>query len=89
VRELLGQVEVSPGIKEKIERIFDLFYTTQPTGLGFGLWWVKTFLEQQGGAIVVESRPDEHTTTFTITCPAICRVPCKRDFLVIARPGQS
>jgi signal transduction histidine kinase len=58
-----------PGIlEENIERVFEMFYTTNPSGLGFGLWWVKTFLEQQRGEIVVESRPDEHTT-FTITLP--------------------
>jgi signal transduction histidine kinase len=58
-----------PGIpEENINRVFDIFYTTQPTGLGFGLWWVKTFLEQQHSEIVVESCPGEHTT-FTITLP--------------------
>lgn len=56
-----------PGIPpENLERIFDMFYTTNPTGLGFGLWWVKTFLEQQQGEIVVESQPNEQTT-FTVT----------------------
>ena len=56
-----------PGIsRENIGRIFDMFYTTNPTGLGFGLWWVKTFLEQQQGEIAVESQPDKHTT-FTVT----------------------
>jgi two-component system NtrC family sensor kinase len=56
-----------PGISpENVEHIFDMFYTTNPTGLGFGLWWVKTFLEQQQGEIVVESQPDEQTT-FTVT----------------------
>ncbi len=58
-----------PGIaEENIEQIFDIFYTTNPRGLGFGLWWVKTFLEQQHGDISVESVPHEHTT-FTITLP--------------------
>jgi polar amino acid transport system substrate-binding protein len=45
-----------------------MFFTTQPQGLGFGLWWVKTFLEQQHGEITVESRPLEGTT-FTILLP--------------------
>ncbi len=58
-----------PGITEKdLCRIFDIFYTTSPHGLGFGLWWVKTFLEQQHGRITVESRPGEGTT-FTISLP--------------------
>lgn len=59
-----------PGIAaENLSRVFDMFFTTQPQGLGFGLWWVKTFLEQQHGDITVESRPNEGTT-FTILLPA-------------------
>jgi signal transduction histidine kinase len=59
-----------PGITaENLSRVFDMFFTTQPQGLGFGLWWVKTFLEQQRGQITVESRPNEGTT-FTILLPA-------------------
>ena len=58
-----------PGIAaENLGRVFDMFFTTYPQGLGFGLWWVKTFLEQQHGEITVESRPNEGTT-FTITLP--------------------
>lgn len=58
-----------PGIPgENLQRVFDMFFTTSPQGLGFGLWWVKTFLEQQHGLIEVESRPDEGTT-FTVTLP--------------------
>jgi len=58
-----------PGIlEENINRIFDIFYTTSSAGLGFGLWWVKTFLEQQHSEITVESQPNE-STTFTITLP--------------------
>jgi two-component system NtrC family sensor kinase len=62
-----------PGIlPEHIGRIFDIFYTTSPDGLGFGLWWVKTFLEQQRGDITVESYPNEGAT-FTVTLP--CNLP--------------
>ncbi len=65
-----------PGIaEENIDQIFDIFYTTNPRGLGFGLWWVKTFLEQQHGEITVESIPDENTT-FTVTLP--CTLPSLR-----------
>lgn len=62
-----------PGILEDdINHIFDIFYTTSPNGLGFGLWWVKTFLEQQGGEITVDSCPGEGTT-FTVTL--LCNPP--------------
>jgi len=58
-----------PGIApDKLKSIFDIFYTTNPQGLGFGLWWVKTFLEQQRGEITVESQPNQGTT-FTVTIP--------------------
>lgn len=58
-----------PGIAlENLDRVFDMFYTTSPHGLGFGLWWVKTFIEQQHGQIAVESRSGEGTT-FTVTLP--------------------
>jgi GAF domain-containing protein/DNA-binding NarL/FixJ family response regulator len=62
-----------PGIPEdKLKQIFDMFYTTNPRGLGFGLWWVKTFLEQQRGEITVESQPGK-ATTFTVTL--LCNPP--------------
>ncbi len=65
-----------PGIlPENIDRIFDMFFTTTANGLGFGLWWVKTFLEQQHGEISVESEPDKNTT-FTIVLP--CNPPSLR-----------
>ncbi len=57
---------------DKFDQIFDIFFTTSPQGLGFGLWWVKTFLEQQGGKITVESRLGEGTN-FTVTLP--CNPP--------------
>lgn len=38
------------------EKVFDLFFTTHEDNLGFGLWWVKTFLLQQGGTIVLERK---------------------------------
>ena len=60
---------------DNLSQIFDMFYTTNPQGLGFGLWWVKTFLEQQGGDIAVESQPNRGTT-FTITLP--CNPPSLR-----------
>ncbi len=51
---------------DNLERVFDMFFTTNPRGLGFGLWWVKAFLEQQRGQIMVESQPNQGTT-FTVT----------------------
>jgi|GEM_PF-904223 len=49
-------------------KIFDLFFTTSKDSLGFGLWWVKTFLEQYGATIDVESEVGKGTT-FTVRLP--------------------
>jgi GAF domain-containing protein len=62
-------IDNGPGIPpDKLINIFDIFFTTHPQGLGFGLWWVKTFLEQQRGEISVESKVGQGTT-FTVTIP--------------------
>ena len=69
-RVLVQITDNGPGISDvHLKRIFDMFYTNNPEGLGFGLWWAKTFLEQQHGQIAVESRLNEGTT-FTLTLPA-------------------
>lgn len=69
-RVVIQITDNGPGISaDNINRVFDMFYTTHPQGLGFGLWWVKTFLEQQRGEITVESQPNQGTT-FTISLPS-------------------
>jgi signal transduction histidine kinase len=37
-------------------------------GLGFGLWWVRTFIERQGGTITAESSPGSGAS-FTVKLP--------------------
>jgi signal transduction histidine kinase len=39
-------------------------------GLGFGLWWMRTFIERQGGTIDCRSQPDKGAT-FIIRLPAL------------------
>ena len=53
---------------ESQDKIFDLFFTTSEDSLGFGLWWVKTFLLQHGATIDVESEVGRGTT-FTVRLP--------------------
>jgi signal transduction histidine kinase len=55
--------------KKELDRVFDLFYTTaekkeaaEGVSKGFGLWWIKTFLNSQGGQIAVESDLGKGTT---------------------------
>jgi len=53
---------------EKQEKIFTLFYGQDEMGLGFGLWWIRTFLQQHRGDIKLQSELNKGTT-FTITLP--------------------
>jgi signal transduction histidine kinase len=50
------------GIKpENLSRIFEMRWTTKSTGLGFGLFWAKDYIEGLGGRVEVESVWQEGT----------------------------
>jgi signal transduction histidine kinase len=53
----------------RMERLWDIFQPSRD-GLGFGLWWLRTFIERQGGAIDCRSRPGAGAT-FSVRLPAI------------------
>jgi signal transduction histidine kinase len=53
---------------EQMAHLWDMFHGTS-VGLGFGLWWVRTFVERQGGTINCVSRPGAGAT-FTVRLPA-------------------
>jgi len=55
---------------EELPRIFDLFFSTKPGGMGFALWRAKTLVESLGGRITISSRVGQGTT-FTILLPAV------------------
>jgi len=48
-----------------LEKMFDVLYTTKPTGTGLGLPYCKNVIEQHGGSIEVSMNP----TKFTIIIP--------------------
>lgn len=56
--------------QEKIDLIFDLFYSTKGSGRGYGLWRSKVLVEEMGGRIYVESQPG-NGSKFEIVIPAI------------------
>lgn len=65
----LTVTDTGPGIDpSRLMRIFDLFYTTKPSGTGIGLAMAKRLMECQGGRIEVASDPPR-ATTFTIRLP--------------------
>ncbi len=57
---------------ENIDKIFDPFFTSKDVGQGTGLGLAVSYgiIEQHGGTINVQSKPDEGTT-FTISLPAV------------------
>jgi signal transduction histidine kinase len=59
------------GIKaDEINRIFDMGWTTKENGLGFGLFWMKDYIESLGGTISVQSIW-RAGTTFVVRLPVI------------------
>ena len=55
--------------KERLDRIFDLYYTTKPHGSGLGLALALRAIELNKGTIKIDSRVGEGTTC-TISLPA-------------------
>ena len=53
---------------EQMAHMWDMFQQSKD-GLGFGLWWLRTFVERQGGTIECTSSPGAGAT-FTVRLPA-------------------
>jgi signal transduction histidine kinase len=57
---------------EQMAHLWTMFKPTaswgSETGTGFGLWWVRTFIERHGGTIACESRPGAGAT-FSVRLP--------------------
>lgn len=54
---------------EKLDRVFDAFFTTKPQGLGMGLSICQTIISAHGGRLSARSNPG-HGATFEFTLPA-------------------
>ena len=54
--------DTGPGIPEsQMSHLFELFYTTKPKGIGYGLWRARNIVQQFGGDIMVKSKVGEGT----------------------------
>jgi signal transduction histidine kinase len=65
-----------PGIpKENLGRIFEMGWTTKKgSGMGFGLFWTRDFVDGLGGKLTVTSTVDQGTT-FVVTLPVTAVPP--------------
>lgn len=70
----ISVVDTGPGISpELLPHIFEFrlpHHTRSTEGLGFGLWWVKTFVDRFGGQLQVDSQLGQGTTV-TVYLPAV------------------
>jgi signal transduction histidine kinase len=65
----LDLIDNGSGMDEStVSRIFDVFFSTKPTGSGLGLPTVRRIVAAHGGRIAVESAP-ARGTRFTISLP--------------------
>lgn len=55
---------------ELLPKVFDIFFTTKPSGTGLGLWLANRTLREHGGKIEVESAPGKGTK-LTLTLPVM------------------
>ena len=55
--------------KDQMVHLWKMFQHSD-AGLGFGLWWLRTFIERQGGSIDCHSDLGKGAT-FTVRLPAV------------------
>jgi signal transduction histidine kinase len=74
---LVEVVDSGSGITaERLEHIFDAFFTTKPEGMGMGLSICRTIIEVHGGRLWAESIKDQGAT-FRFTLPTATVIEAK------------
>jgi signal transduction histidine kinase len=72
---LVALQDSGPGLEAAmLERAFESFYTTKPTGLGMGLSICRSIIEAHGGQLWA-SPNQRHGATFQFTLPAEAKFP--------------
>jgi PAS domain S-box-containing protein len=72
---LVAVQDSGPGLEAvMLERVFEPFYTTKPTGLGLGLSICRSIIEAHGGRLWASSN-ERHGATFQFTLPGDANIP--------------
>jgi PAS domain S-box-containing protein len=72
---LVAVQDTGPGLEPAmLERVFESFYTTKPTGLGMGLSICRSIIEAHGGRLWATAN-QQRGTTFQFTVPRKAGVP--------------
>ncbi len=69
--------DTGPGVPAEVrDRIFDATFSTRGAGrkLGFGLWWVKSWVQRFGGSIVL-AEPSPNSRQQAVGCTFVVRLP--------------
>jgi hypothetical protein len=59
--------------EENVDRVFEAFYSTKPSGMGMGLSICRSIIEAHGGSIEVSSTYDAQGSAFSFTVPLAVR----------------
>ncbi|MGC1560712.1 MAG: ATP-binding protein, partial [Bradyrhizobium sp.] len=72
---LVAVQDSGPGLEAvMLERVFESFYTTKPTGLGLGLSICRSIIEAHGGRLWA-SKNQRRGATFQFTLPGTANIP--------------
>ena len=72
---LVAVQDSGPGLEAAmLERVFESFYTTKPTGLGLGLSICRSIIEAHGGRLWASAN-QRRGATFQFTLPGDANIP--------------